>query len=342
MEVIDILIHQNYLCLEDIYALLSTSSAFRKKLTPPVIQSALRVKPLRGKHRYNWWVMHLLHASSSSPKLQNLYTGDCLYHYLSIIQQLGVARASPNTPGQIGEVMRDVKRTFPMQPFFADGMPGQDMLARILQACIISQPEVGYCQGMNFVVGAFIASHPICSECPEHVMQEHMMQGLPVAPPGGGKLPPAKFWAPAMHFNYINLAEAESEIYVVLMCLLDSEGMFNMQCAWRAGMPVMRLYNYQFDRLLKWNFARLHSHFIEIGFSPEILLSQWLLTFFIYTFPLDRCMDMWDYVMSFGWPGIFSLALGFCGVMQDRLVQMDLEDVSRECMCEFIVLFFCF
>lgn len=326
-NVADVLFAHNFLPLEDVYALVSVSKRFRDKLTSHLVKSTLCVHPLRGRLRYNWWIHHLLESSIESPKLQNLYTGDSLYHYLSLIQQLGVVRASPNSSGQIGEVMRDVKRTFPTRPFFFDGMPGQDMLARILQACVISQPDVGYCQGMNFVVGSFILSHPICSECPQRTMEDYVMEVKPHVSASGGKPGPAKFWAPAMHFNRFNLAEAESEIYVALMCILDGDGKFKMQCAWRTGMPVMKLYNYEFDRLLKWNFPQLHSHFIDIGFSPEILLSQWFLTFFIYTFPLEMCMDMWDYIMAFGWPAIFSFALGFCGIIKDTILDMDLEEV---------------
>ena len=325
-DIVPVLLQQQFLPLDSVYIFLSASKRLRENLTDQIVKTTLRAIPLHGRQRYDWWVLNLLRASRNSPKLQNLYTGDSLYHYLSLIQHVGVSRASTNTTGQIGEVMRDVMRTFPDQPFFLDGMPGQDMLARVLQACIVSQPEVGYCQGMNFVVGSLILTHPMCSECPEEVMGHHIPPPA-IITPGSSKKPPGKFWAPSMHFNMYNLAEAESEIYVALMCMLDAEGMFKMQCAWRTGMPVMRLYNYQFDRLLKWNFPELHSHFIDISFSPEILLSQWFLTFFLYTFPLHICMELWDHIMHIGWPAIFSFALAFCGALQPALLDMDLEAV---------------
>ena len=170
-----------------------------------------------------------------------------------------------------------------------------------------------------------VSSHPICSECSVSVMLDHAAS-LPKST-SGGKPPPAKFWTPAMHFNMFNLAEVESELYVALMCLLDRDGRFNMSSVWRSGMPAMRLYNYQFDRLLKWSFPQLHEHFREIGFSPEMLLSQWFLTFFLYTFPLDMCMMMWDHRMYGGWPVIFSFGLAVCGAMESHLLTLDLEEV---------------
>jgi hypothetical protein len=87
---------------------------------------------------------------------------------------MGAMRKSLTSPGQVGEVMRDVRRsviykaalpilnseiltsfldishrTYPTHPFFQQGMPGQDMLSRILLACLQASPVVGYCQVMS-------------------------------------------------------------------------------------------------------------------------------------------------------------------------------------------------
>ncbi|CAM9993635.1 unnamed protein product, partial [Discosporangium mesarthrocarpum] len=62
-----------------------------------------------------------------------------------------------SSSGAEGEILRDVGRTFPSQRIFRDpnGM-GQNMLANVLRACLASHPDVGYCQGMNFVAGALL------------------------------------------------------------------------------------------------------------------------------------------------------------------------------------------
>ena len=52
--------------------------------------------------------------------------------------------------------MRDVVRTYQASPFFKEGGYGRDMLQHVLCALVRSRPDVGYCQGMNFVVGALI------------------------------------------------------------------------------------------------------------------------------------------------------------------------------------------
>ncbi|CAM9847545.1 unnamed protein product, partial [Ascophyllum nodosum] len=48
-------------------------------------------------------------------------------------------------------------RTFPNQRLFrSKSGPGQNMLANVLKAYIKSNPDVGYCQGMNFVAGSLL------------------------------------------------------------------------------------------------------------------------------------------------------------------------------------------
>ena len=54
------------------------------------------------------------------------------------------------------QISVDVPRTFATHPYFAvrDG-PGQAALQRVLHACVLYHPDVGYLQGMN-LLGAVI------------------------------------------------------------------------------------------------------------------------------------------------------------------------------------------
>mmetsp|Transcript_12190 Transcript_12190/g.25990 ORF Transcript_12190/g.25990 Transcript_12190/m.25990 type:complete len:372 (+) Transcript_12190:190-1305(+) len=54
-----------------------------------------------------------------------------------------------------GEIEKDVPRTFPDVPGFNDPL-GQRRLVRILRSYSLLDPEVGYCQGMNFVAGLIL------------------------------------------------------------------------------------------------------------------------------------------------------------------------------------------
>jgi hypothetical protein len=90
----------------------------------------------------------------------------------------GSNEANCLSAGQLGEIMRDIGRTFPQHPIFTHDGPGELMLANILKAIVSLRPDIGYCQvpstpplrpphclqGMNFVVGALLlgrlASNP--------------------------------------------------------------------------------------------------------------------------------------------------------------------------------------
>jgi len=56
------------------------------------------------------------------------------------------------------EIERDVHRTMPAHPKFAKGSPARKVLAQILHCSAVIHPEVGYCQGMNFVVAMLLLS----------------------------------------------------------------------------------------------------------------------------------------------------------------------------------------
>lgn len=57
-------------------------------------------------------------------------------------------------------IRRDIGRTFPEQAFFTKdgsrGLNGRESLFNVLSAYSIQDPEVGYCQGMAFLVGMFL------------------------------------------------------------------------------------------------------------------------------------------------------------------------------------------
>ncbi|KAJ1579384.1 hypothetical protein NDA11_005253 [Ustilago hordei] len=58
-------------------------------------------------------------------------------------------------------IKRDLNRTFPEQDYFQDGKGiGQENLYNVIKAYSLYDPEVGYCQGMQFVVGPLLLNMP--------------------------------------------------------------------------------------------------------------------------------------------------------------------------------------
>ncbi|TPX59646.1 hypothetical protein SpCBS45565_g07692 [Spizellomyces sp. 'palustris'] len=58
-------------------------------------------------------------------------------------------------------IQRDLARTFPKHERFQEpGGPGQESLFNIIKAYSLYDPEIGYCQGIAFVVGALLLNMP--------------------------------------------------------------------------------------------------------------------------------------------------------------------------------------
>jgi hypothetical protein len=73
---------------------------------------------------------------------------DCVMKYPGLQAQMANAKTC-------SEIDKDVPRTFPDVPGFSDPQ-GQRRLVRILRSYSLFDPEVGYCQGMNFVAGLIL------------------------------------------------------------------------------------------------------------------------------------------------------------------------------------------
>lgn len=71
-------------------------------------------------------------------------------------------------------ILRDINRTFPAHDFFKEtGGLGQDSLYRISKAYAVYDEEVGYCQGLSFLVASLLLHvsnwHPMVDICKKHI-----------------------------------------------------------------------------------------------------------------------------------------------------------------------------
>ncbi|KAF9329559.1 GTPase-activating protein [Podila minutissima] len=58
------------------------------------------------------------------------------------------------------QITRDMSRTFPNHEYFQTEGPGQEALFNVVKAYSLYDPEVGYCQGLSFVVGPLLLNMP--------------------------------------------------------------------------------------------------------------------------------------------------------------------------------------
>ncbi|CAE7820232.1 EVI5L, partial [Symbiodinium sp. KB8] len=116
-----------------------------------------------------WMEMSILHGGVTASLRR------ALWRHLSAVQnieqryqrELGVASAreafeallkKPLSQAKISEIERDVHRTYPSHERFEgqEGAKGRAELQEVLQATVIAEPNVGYCQGMNFVAATLL------------------------------------------------------------------------------------------------------------------------------------------------------------------------------------------
>ena len=83
------------------------------------------------------------------------------------------------------------------------------------------------------------------------------------------------------------------------------------------------------DSIMKWAVPRLYRHFEELGFTPEILVSQWFFTHFSYTLPLKLLMRLWDYTFLTGWPGMYRVAIAMLRIMEETMLACDLDRLAN-------------
>ncbi|KAG1751548.1 rab-GTPase-TBC domain-containing protein [Suillus paluster] len=89
-------------------------------------------------------MMWQLMAASKDIELENTY--------LSLLKE-----SSPHEKA----ITRDLGRTFPHHDFFTDGQGiGQEHLFNVLKAYSLYDPQVGYCQGLPFVVAVLLLNMP--------------------------------------------------------------------------------------------------------------------------------------------------------------------------------------
>lgn len=104
------------------------------------------------------WPRILQQFAYTDEIIQNHQTHRELYRHVSTSGALADSRLPAQT---IDEIERDVDRTFPNHIMFrSTGGSAQASLRRVLRWYAGVDPEVGYCQGMGFLVGLFLTYMP--------------------------------------------------------------------------------------------------------------------------------------------------------------------------------------
>jgi hypothetical protein len=94
---------------------------------------------------------------------------------------------------------------------------------------------------------------------------------------------------------------------------------------------------FQLERLLAAEMPALAQHLQELGITPTMYASKWLLTLFACSLPLDVACRIADAVWLDGFPAAFAAALTILSDHEDHLLRQGLDGVmlffSRASLC---------
>lgn len=196
--------------------------------------------------------------------------------YAEFDRLLAQVESEPPTSDTI--IDKDVGRCFPAHPLFAQaGGEGQTMLGQVLKTYSLYDPEIGYCQGMGFIVGILL------------------------------------------------MKMDARDAFCVFVKLMENHG---LRDSYSHSLTGLHSRIFQFQQLLTPLAPALVAHFQALGVEFAYL-SQWFMTIFATTCPLDTLFRIYDIVLAEGADEtIMRVALALIlKNEQSLLAKPELEDV---------------
>ncbi|KAF5370842.1 hypothetical protein D9758_002060 [Tetrapyrgos nigripes] len=237
-----------------------------------------------------------LMAASKDPELEQTY--------LKFLKE-----SSPHEKA----ILRDLGRTFPHHDFFSDGQGiGQENLYNVLKAYSLYvrshifqftvlifasssyDPQVGYCQGLPFVVAVLLLNMP-----DEEAFSLTVRSAL----------------STSVEYRIVCLNSKR------LMHVYDLRGNFLPE------MPSLALRLFQFDRLVEELLPVLHVHFLRQNIKSSMYCSQWFLTITEFSFPLQIVYRIYDNVLANGIEAIFGFSVALLHKNEDLLLNMKFDEI---------------
>ena len=166
----------------------------------------------------------------------------------------------------------------------------QPQLQNVLEAYSDYDKEIGYTQGMNYMV-AFIL----------------MLSG------GREK---ETFW----FFNaMLHKSQPQDS------GLAGFDGLENLYCK---GFPLLLQYKDIFTDLFEELIPDLYGHFEAEGYPIDIQTIQWFQTCFLYSFSMDVCIRIWDNVLAKGTRFMFNVGLAILKLAKDHLMTLEMDAIN--------------
>jgi hypothetical protein len=144
-----------YLDFPDLLSLRQTCKTLKISINRKLMKQYIRKGCLSHKFRKNFWLsnINLDKLKSLIGRELNSYS-DKIYETIHTYSNIDRNTENHKFKKVVDEINKDINRTFHFGRFKTE--VGQQELKRVLQAIAYVRPEIGYCQGMNFVAAALL------------------------------------------------------------------------------------------------------------------------------------------------------------------------------------------
>lgn len=95
------------------------------------------------------------------------------------------------------------------------------------------------------------------------------------------------------------------------------------------GLPLLKLYTYQFRLLLERLFPDVHKHLLAENITPELYATKWFLTAFTQPLPFEVTARLWDLIVCDGLQSLVHIALATIKLLRSRLLQQSADGLME-------------
>ena len=183
-------------------------------------------------------------------------------------------------------IIRDIDRTFSDKNIEKKELRKMETsLYKVLKAFWNLDKEVGYCQGMNLLVGFVL----ILSDFNERD-------------------------------TFYLLASTFSDTFK-----LRKKYEYNFRGLFSEEFPLLYFLNYTFELLLEQYAEDLKNHLDNLGITIDLWMGKWFQTVFTIALPISWCIRLWDNIFAENIFFMVKFGIAFAMLIKDDLMKMDEE-----------------
>ena len=183
-------------------------------------------------------------------------------------------------------IIRDIERTFPNRKILKKDLRKKETsLYKVLKAFWNLDKEIGYCQGMNLIVGFML----ILSNFNER---------------------DTFYLLTSMFSNTTKIGKKYD---------------YNIRGLFYDEFPLLSLLNYIFENLLEHYCPELKEHLESLGITIDLWMGRWFHTIFTLVLPINWCKRIWDNIFSENIFFLVKFGICFSLMIKEDILSMEEE-----------------